>query len=122
MGTKDFSESWADFVHAWERARTGLTNNPLSSAWERVESEPLPAICNQYDVDHIRRLLALCHYLKRDDGTFYLSMPQAGGLLGIHGQQVKRYLRMFMADELLSIVKPGNRQQATTYKWRTTDG
>jgi hypothetical protein len=115
--TKDFSETWADFLHAWERVRGGLNENSLLMAWDRVESESLPKVCEQYDGETVRRLLALCHHLKQNDGTFYLSMPKAGELLGIHAQQVKRYLRMFIADELLSIVKYGTRQYATTYRW-----
>lgn len=124
IATKEFSETWADFIHAWDYVHTGLDAvNPVASAWKRVESEPMPTICDQYDSVPARRLLALCHFLKRDDGTFYLSMPQAGTLIQRHPQQVRRYLKMFVAEGLFRITIKGirgTRGKATTYQWNET--
>jgi len=117
IATKDFSESWSDFIHAWSQAHTPLADGPITKAWHLVETEPLPKVCADYDGEKVKKLLALCIHLKRPDGTFYLSMPKAGELLRVHPYQVRRYLRMFQVEELLKIVKPGNRQTATTYRW-----
>ncbi|MGD9874512.1 MAG: BT4734/BF3469 family protein [Kiritimatiellia bacterium] len=118
--TKDFTETWADFVYAWDRVRTPLSEGAIISAWHRVESEPLPEVCEAYaDNERASRLLALCWHLKRQDGTFYLSMPQAAKLLKMHPHQVLRFLKMFRADGLFSIIEKGQleKRKATLYRW-----
>lgn len=117
IATKDFSETWSDFVHAWDRVRTPLADGPISKAWHLVETEPLPGVCRDYDGERARKLLALCWHLRRGDRTFYLSMPVAGQMMKVHPYQVRRYIRMFIADGLLIVVKAGTRQTATTYRW-----
>jgi len=118
--TKDFTETWSDFIHAWERVRTPLSEGVFLSAWQRTESEPLPEVCAAYaDNERASRLLALCWHLKRQDGTFYLSMPQAAKLLKMHPHQVLRYLKMFRADGLFGIIEKGQleKRKATLYGW-----
>jgi len=117
--TKDFSETWADFVHAWPRADKELSGTtPLDAAFAKAMSAPLPAVCNQYDGEVVKTLLAVCWHLKGRDSHFYLSSHAAGTRLRIDPYQALRYLRMFEADGILEVVKKGNRNLATTYKWQ----
>jgi hypothetical protein len=116
--TKEFSETWADFANAWSYVHTALdAGTPVTKAWQKVLSEPLPTVCAGYDSQSVRELLALCYHLKGDNGDFFLSMPCAGALIEKHPFQIRRYLKMFQADGLLTIIRKGTRKDATTYKW-----
>lgn len=117
IATRPFSETWADFLHAWPNVHTALCDSPLQKAWERVVKEPLPEICNNYDGERVKKLLALCFYLKRKDRSFYLSTHKAASFLKCKSMQVLRYLRMFIFDEVLIRLEKGEKGQASTYKW-----
>ena len=117
IATKDFTETWADFVHAWPRANSGLSNTPLDTAFARAMQGALPDVCSEYDGQAVRTLLAACYHLRRSDGTFYLSTHAAAARLNIKPMQVLRYLRMLEADGMITTAKRGNRTKATTYKW-----
>jgi len=120
--TKEFSETWADFVNAWSYVHTGLdVGHPVATAWHKVQSEPLPEVCAAYDSQSVRELLALCYYLKGENGVFFLSMHGAGTLTEKHPFQIRRYLKMFEADGLFTTIRKGTRKDATTYKWRSED-
>jgi hypothetical protein len=118
IGTQSFTESWSDFVHAWGRAKTPLSESSLSAAWQAVQVEQLPPDADKYDKPEVQKLVALCWHLARHTGIFYLSMHSAAGLLDCQPMQVKRYLAMLQADGLLTILKPGNAHTATTYSWK----
>jgi len=118
IGTQGFTESWSDFVHAWTRAKTPLSQSSLSAAWTAAQTEELPPQAGEYDRREVQHLVALCWQLARHDGTFYLSMHAAAELLNTDSKQVQRWLKMLQADGLLTIVKPGNAHTATTYAWK----
>ncbi len=117
IATKDFTETWADFVHAWPRVRLPLGRSPIEDAWARVKRDPLPAVCNEYDNASAKHLLALCFHMQRKDGTFYLAMRNAEKHIGCTLRAVARYFAMFIEDGLLELVKKGDRHHANTYRW-----
>lgn len=118
IGTQSFTESWSDFVHAWTRAKTPLSESSLSAAWQAAQVEPLPPEAGEYDKPEVQKLVALCWHLARHNGIFYLSMHAAAGLLNCQPMQIKRYLATLQADRLLTIIKPGNAHTATVYRWK----
>jgi hypothetical protein len=118
IGTQSFDETWSDFVHAWTRAKSPLSQSSLASAWSASQTDDPPPEAAVYDHPNVQRLVCLCWQLARHNGTFYLSMHSAAGLLGVDAKQVQRWLRMLQVDELLAIVKPGNTHTATTYSWK----
>jgi hypothetical protein len=121
IATKHFSESWSDFIHAWPRASTPLSHTPLEEAFRMAIHSKLPAVCNSYDGEGIKTLLAVCWHLKSGDGTFYLSTHIAAARLYTEPKRILRYFRMFETDGLFKTVKKGNRTKATVYKWTKTE-
>jgi len=117
IGTQSFSESWSDFVHAWPRVKKPLLENTFAAAWDAVQAGELPPIAQDYDEPRIQRLVGLCWHLGKDSESFYLSTHKAGPLLDVKPMQVLRWLKMLQADEILLLVKQGNRHLATTYQW-----
>ena len=119
IATQDFSETWSDFVHAWPRAKSPLSNTPLDEAFAAALSGTLPTVCDQYDGQAVKALLAACCHLRGQDGSFYLSTHAAGARLHIKPMQVLRYLRMFEADGIMTPTTKGNRNRATVYQWNS---
>jgi putative DNA primase/helicase len=73
IGTKDFDTTWADFLNAWARAKHGLGDDVLSSAWRKCQSTALPPEALAYDSVPVRNLVALCAALasQSPDGRFF---------------------------------------------------
>lgn len=120
IGTQAFSESWSDFVHAWPRVKSPLATNALAAAWDAVQAGELPPIAEEYDDPKIKRLVGLCYHLGQSRESFFLSTHKAGPLIGVLPQQVLRWLKMLQADQVLALVKTGNQNVASTYRWTCT--
>ena len=119
IGTRDFDETWGDFVYAWNHARAPL-GDVIDGAWVRVTSEPLPEEALRYDTKPVRLLVALCKVLGglSGDGKFFLSSHDAGRLLRQYPQQVRRKLAMIEADRLIKTLRKGiPRVIATRFRW-----
>ena len=116
--TKEFDETWADFVHAWTRARAPL-GDVIQAAWENVTAGPLPEEALSYDTEPVRLLVALCKTLGglSEDGNFFLSSHVAARLLELRPEQVRRKLKMIEADGRIQTRKKGNAHRATRFRW-----
>jgi hypothetical protein len=119
IGTKDFDSTWTDFVHAWGQARFPLGVDVLTEAWKRAQTDPAPAVADDYDSAPVRRLVGLCDALARfsPDSRFFLSTHSASRLIGASAMQVCRWLRMLVADSVLKVEHVGNEHRATRYQW-----
>lgn len=119
IGTQSFTESWADFCHAWPRAKKPLSVNQLLAAWQSVQSQGLPPEAAEYDDPQVQKLVALCFYLANPNGTFFLSMHDAARLLKVQPMQIKRWLKMLQVDEHVCIIEPGTpKRKSTVYAWK----
>lgn len=119
IDTKDFAETWSDFVHAWPKARVPLGVDVLTQAWQRAQTAPPPAAATDYDSAPVRRLVGLCAALGdfSPDRRFFLSMHAAAKLLGESHMQVGRWLKMLQADGVIELVRTGNARRASRYRW-----
>ena len=116
--TKEFDETWSDFIQAWKCVKKPLAETAVSSAWEKVNHGGLPLIAGEYETPKVKSLIGLCWQLSIiGEGTFYLSMHDAANLLGVHPQQVQRWLKMLCVDDVLSLETKGTIKTASTYKW-----
>ena len=122
IGTKPFDDTWADFQNAWDTAKQPLQGgNPVALAWEAVQSAPLPAACEAYDSEPVRRLLALCLKLGEMREVFMIPAHHAGELIGTDAMRAHRYLKMFVGDGHLDIIERGTKgppghRKATKYR------
>jgi len=117
--TKEFTETWSDFIHAWSRARVPLGQDVLSVAWTQSRISPPPDVATQYDVEPVRQLVCLCTVLAQSspDGRFFLSSHAAARLVNVKPMQVSRWMTMLIADGLLEKTQAGNERRATRYRW-----
>jgi hypothetical protein len=117
--SKDFSETWGDFVYGWKRARfpQGVT---IRNIVKDADPTTLPAeLLELYDSPHTLRLIAVCRELQRASGNnaFFLSVRKAAELIGTGVRSAWRQLEMLCADGVLQKVQPGSKSRATRYRY-----
>ncbi|HEX2973108.1 MAG TPA: hypothetical protein VHP11_12295 [Tepidisphaeraceae bacterium] len=119
IGTKNFDETWADFIRAWSVARVPLNFDAEGWALGKAKAEPPPPQADDYDTEAVRLLVGMCfhlaslHYARR----FFLSSHRAGAALGVSHDKALRWLGMLCADSVLERVESGNERRATRYRW-----
>jgi hypothetical protein len=117
--TKDFDETWADFIRAYEIARHPLGNSLVDVAASRVDMADLPPVSSAYDSDRVRWIIGLCAILAELNGgrQFFLSSHDLAGRLSIAPVQAYRLLKMLEFDDVIRCVKRGNAHAANRYIW-----
>ena len=117
--TKDFDETWSDFVHAWMCVQVPFGADLLSYAWQRSQNDPAPSVLTNYDSKPVCRLICLCHALAvlSPKLHFFLSTHEAARLLNTTAMQIHRWLNMLVADGIIGIRCRGNEHRATRYRW-----
>jgi hypothetical protein len=106
IGTKDWSTTWSDFVHAWKQIRFPA-GRCFQAAVAAAEND-IPAVAYRYD-GNLRRLVSLCWHLQAQQlgRPFPLSCRKAGKFLGVSHVQAWRDLRTLEFDGILKLIKKG---------------
>ncbi len=123
--TKEFEESWIDFLKAWPRVRYPRGSEPMMEIFQRaVEGErPQIAVAKYPDNERLQILVALCRELQRATGgqPFYLSCRVAGRLLSVSHTEAGRWLFLLESDGILRVVAKGgtheNPRNATRFRY-----
>ena len=124
--TKEFSETWIDFLQAWPRVKIpkGAT---MTTIMQKALEAPMPPVAERYEEERIQRLVALCYQLGREanGGKFFLSCRTAGSLLGVSHVVANRWLFLLDHDKVIKQLNKGNRgrREAAEYEYlggRTT--
>jgi hypothetical protein len=122
--TKDFSESWSDFLRAWPTAWPMCHSAVDVALRQAIRHEPPQAA--RYLSPQMRLLVAICWHLARFATPFYLSARDVARVLGIDGANSPmtawRLLRTLERDGLLILVERGTAGQiaggkATSYRF-----
>jgi hypothetical protein len=119
IDTKSFTETWRDFLHAFETAKHPLGRSVVDVAAARVEPESIPEIAADYDDEPTRKLIALCAALATVNGgeRFFLSSHDAAPRIGVKQMACWRILRMLCRDGVIECLERGNERRATRYRW-----
>jgi hypothetical protein len=120
--TKDFDESWADLVTAWQRAEEPAGRS-LEAAVARAEQEPAPPVAERYD-GPLRRLVALCWQLQKQwgDRPFPLACRTAAEVLGVTRIKAWALLQALQFDRVLRRVRTGTKASKKASEWRFIAG
>jgi hypothetical protein len=120
IGTKNFTITWADFVHAWKRAKWAKGDIMISQAVKRVLAgkTALPE-AEEYDSEEARFLLKVCYELQQGvgDKPFFLASRDAGGIVGLSHRVAYKLLEMFVADGKLELVQAHTTTRAPRYRY-----
>ncbi|UCC22070.1 MAG: bifunctional DNA primase/polymerase [Planctomycetota bacterium] len=120
IGTKPFSDTWADFVHAWKRVKWPKGDVMLSQAIKRVlEGKTILPEAEEYDTEEARCLLKLCYELQQGvgDRPFFLASRTAGGFVGLSHRKAYKLLETFVEDGKLDPVEKHTATKATRYRY-----
>jgi hypothetical protein len=113
--TKEFEETWIDFLKAWPRVRYAKGTEPMMQTFRRaVESEPPRIAVAKYPENpKLQILVALCRELQRAGGMepFYLSCRTAGGLFSVSHTEAGRWFFLLESDGILEVVAKGGTQK-----------
>lgn len=120
IGTKPFSETMADFEHAWESVKFPKGVDVVQQVWQKVKAGTWPTEAEQYDSPDMRWLLALCLELQRMNGVgrqFFLSCRSAATALGRDHTDVAKWLKKFARDGLLKAFPQEGFREAHRYRY-----
>ncbi len=123
--TKEFEETWFDFLHAWPRVQYPVGKEPIMERLQRAMEGERPQIAvTQYPGNEkLQILVSLCRELQRAAGEkpFYLSTRAAGRLLGVDHMKADRWFNLLVWDGILQVVEKGGTakgpRQATRYRY-----
>ncbi len=120
--TKDFLETWADFVHAWERVKYPAGEGAIEVAFDRAAAvKPSAKAIQLYgDSPSMVLLASLCRELQAlvGDAYFFLDVRTAGRLLKIPHLTAWRWLRVLVADGILMAGEKGSHANRRASRFR----
>lgn len=120
IGTKDFLETWADFVYGWDRVRYAAGQEPIYAMFKKAIALPAPSIAEKYDSLPMRQLVQLCYFLQEQEGSggvFRLDCRTAGSLIGVSHKQANKYLNLLKREKVLETVSVGTPGRASRYRF-----
>ena len=113
--TKEFEETWIDFLQAWPRVRHPTGTEPMAEIFRRaVEGDRPPIAATTYpENERLQILVSLCRELQRcaGKGPFYLGCRTAGRLFGVSHETANRWLFLLESDGILQVVTKGGTQK-----------
>lgn len=123
--TKEFEETWIDFLQAWPRVKYPKGQEPIMKIFEKVKTIKPPQVAAKLypDNNKLKILASLCRELQHEakENPFYLSVRTTGNLLGASPMQASRWLFLLVSDGLLKIVEKGGTKntvrKATRFKY-----
>ena len=109
--TKEFEETWIDFLKGWRKIKCKIGEEPMAPIFEKaIQLEP-PKIAVETYPNHskLKILVSLCSELQRAAGQnpFYLSVRTASKLLNISAMQASRWLFLLQSDGIVKLVCKG---------------
>jgi len=117
--TKDFSISWSDFLTAWPKIKSPYGHTLEAIVLESKSINVLARIAHElgYGSPSLE-LLKICVALQNHHHPepFFLSVRQAGNLLGMHFTDASKILQTFVSDKILKVVKKGAGSKASRYQ------
>lgn len=120
IGTKDFATSWGDFLRAIEAVKFPY-GETLSAILEKSEpSSPLSAslLALGYG-DKCNHLIQVCQRLQAHSGDepFFLSVRQAGEIVGVHFTEAAKFLSVLKADGVIQLIVQGSGKKASRFRY-----
>jgi hypothetical protein len=121
--TKEFIETWADFIVAWGNVRCDADDGVVGAAFRHaVAAEMSPKVVALYpDLPAVHLLASLCRELQRDAGgkPFFLDCREAGRLIEVSHHTAWRLLAVtFPADGILVKVSSSSMASGLANEYR----
>jgi hypothetical protein len=106
IGTKEWAESWEDFVSAW-----GRVTHPSGCVWTKIVRTAQAIELDTFGHDGAAaKVIRLCAALQAHHGlgaSWPLSCRLAGKFAGVSCERAARILKMLAFECVIELVKPG---------------
>jgi hypothetical protein len=121
IGTKDFMDSYADFIRGWSKVKYPAGHGKVEEIYERAaKSEPPREIVELYPGEEaLWRLTSLCRELQREAGNadFRIDCRTAARLVGVKHDTAWRWLTCLTADRFIELREKGRPGKASRYRY-----
>ncbi|MFH1613803.1 MAG: bifunctional DNA primase/polymerase [Planctomycetota bacterium] len=123
--TKEFEETWIDFLKAWAKIKWKIGESPMAQIFEKaIQLEPSEIAVEKYPEHAKLKILAsLCRELQRAAGRnpFFLRVRTGASLLSVTPMTISRWLFLLESDGILRTVEKGgtreNPRKATLFRY-----
>jgi hypothetical protein len=123
--TKEFEETWIDFLKGWHKAKWKIGESPMAQIFEKaIHLEPPKIAVKKYpDHSKLKILVSLCRELQRAAGSqpFFLTVRTGARLLKVDPMTISRWLFLLESDEILKLVSKGGTaktvREASRYRY-----
>jgi hypothetical protein len=113
--TKEFEETWIDFLKGWDKIKWKIGENPMTQIFEKVmRSKPPRIAIEKYpDNSNLKKLVSLCRELQQasGDNPFFLSARTTGKLFNVAPMTASRWFFLLETDGILKVVSRGKLTQ-----------
>ncbi|MHC4466182.1 MAG: hypothetical protein ACYSYW_06470 [Planctomycetota bacterium] len=111
--TKEFLETWIDFIQGWKKIKWKIGDNPMKRIFERAKKAQPPQVIVELYPDHkgIQKLATLCREIQQEVGkdVWFLSVRTAKRFLepDISLMTVSRWFSLLAEEEIIKEVSKG---------------
>ncbi len=119
IGTRDFGETWRDFLHAWNNVKT-----PAGATLGKVEriamQDPFTLGLSDMNLDKVARLLRAAAQIRGEGGVFFMDFRTMGKSVGLSAVAARKIAIKLVALGHVAIVEKGiagRRGKATVWRW-----
>ncbi|AQT68780.1 hypothetical protein STSP2_01953 [Anaerohalosphaera lusitana] len=111
-------EAWSQFIEVWPKIRIPKGFS-FQKAVDKAKKMDTPLEIEIFSDERLILLGKVCYQLQLmvGDGLFWLSGYDAGKILGISQPRARRFLKTLVDQEILELVKSGNRRKASEYRY-----
>jgi hypothetical protein len=114
--TKEFDETWKDFLTAWPRVKCPACSGSVAAALERAKAAPVAG----FNSRELALLAGICRELQTHakDRPFFLSCRTAGQLCGVSHERGAQLLRELIRARVIEVARPAEvaRRRAAEYR------
>jgi hypothetical protein len=123
--TKEFEETWIDFLKAWPKIRHKIGNEPITKVFKRASESEAPTIAiEKYPKNsNLQTLVSFCKELQIEAGSapFFLATRTGGKLFNVKAMTMSRWLFLLEEDNIIKTVEKGgtskNPRKATRFRY-----
>lgn len=123
--TKEFEETWIDFLKAWPKIRYKIGDEPITQIFRKAAESEYPKIAVEKYPDNLRLqiLVSLCKELQIEAGNapFFLATRTGGKLFNVKPITISRWLFLLEKDKIIRTVAKGgtseNPRKASRFRY-----
>jgi hypothetical protein len=117
--TKDFDETWRDFLHAWGRVEKPA-GGTLAAVERTAMEDPFTLELSDMNLDKVARLLRAAARIRGEDGVFFMDFRTMGKSVDLSAVAARKIALRLEAMGHLAVVEhgtAGRRGKATGWRW-----